>query len=307
MSKTVNNTHRRPMRPVTPAVKASRFAAGAAVTAGIMLTGGAAATADPAVDAPAPQADGISLPVIAPADAPSVEIPGAAVASDAASAALSIAPAADAAISISLPDAAQPAADAQNADQADSQRSSAAEQRSGERRADRSNERADRSNDNTDRSGSNADRTDDSSSDSRDRADSGSSKPSKKKSSEDKKSADSAPAPRNGGGVLSTARSGIGVPYVFGGSTRSGWDCSGFTAWVYAQHGVSLPHSAGAQAAMGTRVSRSEARPGDLVYKPGHVGIYAGGNMMVDAGNKRVDTSERKLYSGDWTFIRISR
>ena len=49
----------------------------------------------------------------------------------------------------------------------------------------------------------------------------------------------------------------------------------------------------------------AEARPGDLVYKPGHIGIYAGGNQFVDAGNSRVDTSERNIYSGSWTFIRI--
>ena len=126
-------------------------------------------------------------------------------------------------------------------------------------------------------------------------------------SSSSKESESSTPAPSAGKGssILATARNGIGVPYVYGGSTTSGWDCSGFTAWVYAQHGVTLPHSAGAQAAMGTKVSASEARPGDLVYKPGHIGIYAGGNMFVDAGNKRVDTSERNIYSGNWTFIRI--
>ena len=59
------------------------------------------------------------------------------------------------------------------------------------------------------------------------------------------------------------------------------------------------------QDAAGTVIPRSEARPGDLVYKPGHIGIYAGGNQFVDAGNSRVDTSERNIYSGSWTFIRI--
>ena len=75
--------------------------------------------------------------------------------------------------------------------------------------------------------------------------------------------------------------------------------------WVYAQHGISLPRGAADQAAAGTVIPRSEARPGDLVYKPGHIGIYAGGNQFVDAGNSRVDTSERNIYSGSWTFIRI--
>ena len=75
--------------------------------------------------------------------------------------------------------------------------------------------------------------------------------------------------------------------------------------WVYAQHGINLPRGAAEQAAAGTVIPRSEAQPGDLVYKPGHIGIYAGGNKFVDAGNSRVDTSERNIYSGSWTFIRI--
>ena len=75
--------------------------------------------------------------------------------------------------------------------------------------------------------------------------------------------------------------------------------------WVYAQHGVSLPRGADAQAASGTVVSRSEAQPGDLVWKPGHIGIYAGNGKFVDAGNPRVDTTERNIYSGSWTFVRV--
>ncbi len=92
---------------------------------------------------------------------------------------------------------------------------------------------------------------------------------------------------------------------MFGGTSPSGWDCSGFVQWVYAQHGISLPRGASDQAAAGRVIPRSEARPGDLVYKPGHIGIYAGGNQFVDAGNSRVDTTERKIYSGNWTFIRV--
>ena len=75
--------------------------------------------------------------------------------------------------------------------------------------------------------------------------------------------------------------------------------------WVYAQHGINLPRGAAGQAASGTVVPRSQAQPGDLVYKPGHIGIYAGGNQFVDAGNSRVDTSERNIFSGSWTFIRV--
>jgi cell wall-associated NlpC family hydrolase len=57
---------------------------------------------------------------------------------------------------------------------------------------------------------------------------------------------------------------------------------------------------------VGTQIPRSEAKPGDLIRTPGHVGIYAGGNMMIDAGNARVGTSEREIYSGNWEFYRIT-
>jgi cell wall-associated NlpC family hydrolase len=50
-------------------------------------------------------------------------------------------------------------------------------------------------------------------------------------------------------------------------------------------------------------ISKSEARPGDLLYKPGHIAIYAGGDQLIDAGNKRVGTTERHIYSGSWTYV----
>lgn len=105
-------------------------------------------------------------------------------------------------------------------------------------------------------------------------------------------------------GLLTTARSGIGVPYVWAGSTQSGWDCSGFTSWVYAQNGISLPHSSAAQAAMGTPVSQAEAQVGDLVHWPGHVGIYAGDGKVVDAGTSPQSTTERNIW-GNPTFTHI--
>lgn len=108
-----------------------------------------------------------------------------------------------------------------------------------------------------------------------------------------------------GENILDTARSGIGVPYVWAGSTQAGWDCSGFTSWVYAQHGISLPHSSGAQAAMGTVVPESEAQVGDLVHWPGHVGIYAGNGKVVDAGTSPQSTTERNIW-GSPTFTHIS-
>lgn len=107
-----------------------------------------------------------------------------------------------------------------------------------------------------------------------------------------------------GDDLLATARTGIGVPYVWAGSTEAGWDCSGFTSWVYAQHGVSLPHSSAAQAAMGTPVSQAEAQAGDLVHWPGHVGIYAGDGKVVDAGRSPMSTTERPIW-GNPTFTHI--
>jgi peptidoglycan DL-endopeptidase CwlO len=98
--------------------------------------------------------------------------------------------------------------------------------------------------------------------------------------------------------VVAYARSQIGARYVSGGEGPGGFDCSGFTKTAYARIGVRLPHSSGAQAARARRISRSQARPGDLVVGRGHVGIYMGHGMMIDAGNHRTGVVYRKLYSG---------
>lgn len=91
----------------------------------------------------------------------------------------------------------------------------------------------------------------------------------------------------SGSAVANYALQFVGNPYVWGGSSlTNGTDCSGFTMAVYANFGVSLPHSSSAQASCGTAVaSLDEAQPGDLLIYSGHVAIYLGNNQIVHASN----------------------
>jgi len=94
-----------------------------------------------------------------------------------------------------------------------------------------------------------------------------------------------APPSSHYSGVVGIAMQYLGTPYVWGGASPSGFDCSGLVMYVYAQVGVSLPHSSYAQYGAGVPVSYDQLQPGDLVffYGLGHVGIYIGGGSFIHA------------------------
>jgi cell wall-associated NlpC family hydrolase len=110
--------------------------------------------------------------------------------------------------------------------------------------------------------------------------------------------------------VVKFARHLLGIPYVYGGvSPQSGFDCSGFTRFVYAHFGITLPHYSGAQFEMGRRVSRSGLRPGDLLFFDGlgHVGMYVGRGLFIHAPHSGTRVSIASLsgwYSGEYDGAR---
>jgi peptidoglycan DL-endopeptidase CwlO len=111
------------------------------------------------------------------------------------------------------------------------------------------------------------------------------------------------------GGVVGIAMQYLGTPYVYGGASPSGFDCSGFVMYVFAQVGVSLPHNAAAQYGYGTPVSRSQLQPGDLVFFNGlgHDGIYIGGGQFIHSphtGDVVKISSISGWYSSTWVGAR---
>ena len=114
----------------------------------------------------------------------------------------------------------------------------------------------------------------------------------------------------SGSAVLAIAARYVGIRYRMGGTTPAGFDCSGYAQYVYRQLGIALPRTTDQQLAAVTRISRSQAQPGDLVFFMNgrgsyHVGIYAGGGMMYDSPHSGARISKRAIFSSNVVFGRV--
>lgn len=146
---------------------------------------------------------------------------------------------------------------------------------------------------------------DSSSSNSSSNSTSSSSSSSSSKSTSNNSSSSNLPAPTGSGydAMISTAYAQLGKPYSLGATGPGSFDCSGFTSYSFRAAGISLPRTSGAQYAASTKISSSQAKPGDLVffsYGSGiaHVGIYIGGGKMINAQNNGVSIDS--LSSSFW-------
>lgn len=107
-----------------------------------------------------------------------------------------------------------------------------------------------------------------------------------------------------GGSAIQAGMSVRGTPYVWAGKAPGGFDCSGFVSWAYSREGISLPSSTSGMQSVGTKISYSQAKPGDLVffntYKTnGHVGIYLGNGKFIGAQNS-TGVAVADMNSGYW-------
>src|SRR5699024_9160773 len=109
----------------------------------------------------------------------------------------------------------------------------------------------------------------------------------------------------NGGSIVSIAHSLTGTPYSYSGTTPAAFDCSGYTSYVFRQAGRSLPRTAAGQYSATTRISQSQAQPGDLVFFSqgggiDHVGIYLGGGSFIGSQTS-TGVAVSTINSGYWS------
>ena len=125
---------------------------------------------------------------------------------------------------------------------------------------------------------------------------------SKKSSSSSSSKSYSSPSGSSGQAVADYAVQFVGNPYKWGGtSLTKGADCSGFVMKVYEAFGISLPHSSYKMRSVGTKVSKSDIQPGDIVCYSGHVAIYIGNGKIVHASNKK----EGIKISSNWQYKKV--
>ncbi len=110
--------------------------------------------------------------------------------------------------------------------------------------------------------------------------------------------------------LLNTAKSFAGTPYSYGGTSPSGWDCSGLTQYVLGSHGMHYPRTTNEQLAATQPVAAGDEQPGDLVFfmsgsNAYHMGIYAGNGWMVDAGRSGKSTSLRQMWASPVVYTRV--
>jgi cell wall-associated NlpC family hydrolase len=108
-----------------------------------------------------------------------------------------------------------------------------------------------------------------------------------------------------GSAIIAEASKYVGIAYRSGGTSPStGFDCSGFVSYVYAQFGISLPHNSGAYYGVGTRVDSPQ--PGDIILTPGHVGLYAGPNLQIDSPRPGKVIEFRAIWQVNPVYIRVT-
>lgn len=107
--------------------------------------------------------------------------------------------------------------------------------------------------------------------------------------------------------IISEAKKHIGLPYRYGGTSPvTGFDCSGYTQYVYrTAAGIGLPRTSGEQHGAGHVISISDAKPGDLVWMPGHVGIYAGKGMMYHSPHTGSSVKLASIWTRSYQIVRV--